>query len=47
MATNTARNPKELKDVILRRLGAPIINVELTEDMIYDCIQREIGRAHV
>ncbi|UKH49567.1 head completion, neck hetero-dimeric protein [Enterobacter phage vB-EclM_KMB17] len=42
MAANTARNPKELKDVILRRLGAPIINVELTEDMIYDCIQRAL-----
>lgn len=33
-------NPKDLKDAILRRLGAPVINVEVTEEQIYDCIQR-------
>lgn len=42
MAGNISNNPKELKDLILRRLGAPIINVELTEDMIYDCIGRAL-----
>lgn len=42
MAGYNAYNPKELKDVILRRLGAPIINVELTTDQIYDCIQRAL-----
>ncbi|MGL4522755.1 MAG: hypothetical protein ACRCWQ_09420 [Bacilli bacterium] len=36
----TCNNPKELKDAILRRLGAPVINVEVTEEQIYDCIQR-------
>ncbi|QPB12433.1 neck protein [Providencia phage PSTCR6] len=42
MAGYNAYNPKELKDVILRRLGAPIINVEVTEEQIYDCIQRAL-----
>lgn len=42
MAGYNAFNPKELKDVILRRLGAPIINVEVTPDQIYDCIQRSL-----
>ena len=42
MAGYNAYNPKELKDVILRRLGAPIINVEVTPDQIYDCIQRSL-----
>lgn len=42
MAANIAHNPKELKDLILRRMGAPIVNVELTEDQIYDCIQRAL-----
>lgn len=42
MAGYNAYNPKELKDVILRRLGAPIINIEVTEDQIYDCIQRAL-----
>lgn len=42
MSGQIAKNPKELKDVILRRLGAPIINVELTTDQIYDCIQRSL-----
>lgn len=36
------KNPQELKDAILRRLGAPIINIEVTEDHIYDCIQRAL-----
>lgn len=38
----TTRNPTDLKDAILRRLGAPIINVEVTEDQIYDCISRAL-----
>lgn len=42
MSGYNAFNPKELKDVILRRLGAPIINVELTEQQIYDCISRAL-----
>lgn len=42
MSSYNAYNPKDLKDVILRRLGAPIINVEVTEDQIYDCIQRAL-----
>ena len=32
----------ELKDHILRRLGAPVINIEVTEEQIYDCISRAI-----
>lgn len=42
MAGYNSQNPKELKDVILRRLGAPIVNVELTTEQIYDCIQRAL-----
>lgn len=42
MAGYNAYTPKELKDVILRRLGAPIINIEVTEEQIYDCIQRAL-----
>lgn len=42
MAMNDARNPKELKDLVLRRLGAPIIQIEVTEDQIYDCIGRSL-----
>lgn len=38
----TCNNPKELKDAVLRRLGAPVINVEVTEEQVYDCIQRAI-----
>lgn len=38
----TSNNPKDLKDVILRRLGAPIINVEVTEEQVFDCIQRAL-----
>lgn len=38
----TCNNPKDLKDAILRRMGAPVINVEVTEGQIYDCIQRAI-----
>ena len=34
--------PNQLKDYILRRLGAPIINVELTELQILDCIDRSL-----
>lgn len=39
---NTCTNPKALKDNILRRLGAPIINIEVTETQIYDCIGRAL-----
>lgn len=39
MITN---NPGQLKDEILRRLGAPIIKIEVTTDQIYDCIQRAL-----
>lgn len=35
-------NPKQLKDVILRRLGAPVINIEVTEEQVYECIQRAL-----
>lgn len=34
--------PVQLKDYILRRLGAPIINIELTETQILDCIDRAL-----
>lgn len=36
------KNPKQLKDDILMRLGAPIIKIEVTEDQIYQCIQRSL-----
>ena len=36
------RTAVELKDLILRRLGAPIINIEVTEEQVYDCIDRAI-----
>ncbi|ADQ53103.1 gp13 neck protein [Aeromonas phage 65] len=39
---NTCNNPRELKDNILRRLGAPVINVEVTETQIYDSIGRAL-----
>lgn len=39
---NNAHNPKELKDLILMRLGAPIVNVEVTEPQIYMSIQQAI-----
>lgn len=39
---NTANNPRELKDVILQRLGAPIVNVEVTEDQIFMSIQQAL-----
>ena len=35
-------NPKQLKDLILRRLGAPVVNVEVTEEQIFECIQRAL-----
>lgn len=35
-------NPTQLKDAILRRLGAPVICINVTEDQIYDCIQRAL-----
>lgn len=36
------KNPRQLKDEILMRLGAPIINVEVTEKQIFMCIQRAL-----
>ena len=39
MITN---NPQQLKDEILRRLGAPIVKIEVTTDQIYDSIQRAL-----
>lgn len=42
MSGYITKNPQELKDAILRRLGAPVINIEVTEDQIYDCIQRAL-----
>ncbi|QMV33795.1 neck protein [Escherichia phage P479] len=41
MATESY-NPKQLKDAILRRLGAPITNIEVTTEQVYDCIQRAL-----
>lgn len=38
----TTNNPLELKDAILRRLGAPIVHVEVTEQQVYDCISRAL-----
>lgn len=42
MVTNNPTNPLELKDVVLTRLGAPVVNVEVTEDQIFECISRAI-----
>ncbi|EQA7786694.1 hypothetical protein ACX818_001279 [Acinetobacter baumannii] len=36
------KNPKQLKDHILMRLGAPIIKVEVTEQQVMHCIQRAL-----
>lgn len=36
------KNPQQLKDYILERLGAPIINIEVTESQVYQCIQRSL-----
>lgn len=36
------KNPQQLKDYILERLGAPIINIEVTESQVYQCIQRAL-----
>lgn len=36
------KTPQQLKDYILERLGAPIINIEVTESQIYQCIQRSL-----
>lgn len=38
----TTNNPYELKDAILRRLGAPIVHVEVTEQQVFDCISRAL-----
>lgn len=37
-----AKNPRELKDYILQRLGAPIIKIEITEQQVFMCIQRAL-----
>lgn len=42
MQMYSASSPREMKDLILRRLGAPVINVEVTEDQVYDCVSRAI-----
>lgn len=42
MALNYVKNPRDLKDLILRRLGAPVIQIEITEDQIYDSIGRAL-----
>ena len=42
MQTYNATSPREMKDLILRRLGAPIVNVEVTEDQVYDCVSRAL-----
>ncbi|QNJ55135.1 neck protein [Vibrio phage vB_ValM_R11Z] len=42
MQAYNATSPREMKDLILRRLGAPIVNVEVSEDQIYDCISRAL-----
>lgn len=34
--------PQQLKDEILQRLGAPIINIEVTESQVFQCIQRAL-----
>lgn len=39
---STSYTPHELKDLILRRLGAPIVNVEVTEQQVYECIDRAL-----
>lgn len=36
------KTPKQLKDHILMRLGAPIIKIEVTEQQIMHCIQRAL-----
>lgn len=36
------KTPQQLKDHILERLGAPIINIEVTEGQVYQCIQRSL-----
>ncbi|QIW90287.1 neck protein [Vibrio phage V05] len=42
MQAYNATSPREMKDLILRRLGAPIVNVEVSEDQVYDCISRAL-----
>ena len=36
------KTKEALRDFIKRRLGAPLLKVELTEDMLNDCIDKEI-----
>lgn len=38
----TATNPKQLKDVILGRLGSPVITVEVTEHQVYEAIDQAL-----
>jgi len=42
MLSNSPQNPLELKDVILSRLGAPIVNIEVSRDQVMECISRAI-----
>lgn len=42
MQMYNAVSPREIKDLILRRLGAPIVQVEVSEDQIYDSISRAL-----
>lgn len=38
----TATNPKQLKDVILGRLGSPVITVEVTEPQVFEAIDQAL-----
>lgn len=42
MSYTQPKTPQQLKDYILERLGAPIINIEVTPGQIYQCIQRAL-----
>lgn len=42
MQNYNIKTAHQLKDHILERLGAPIINIEVTESQIFQCIQRAL-----
>lgn len=42
MRNSNIKTAHQLKDDILERLGAPIINIEVTESQIFQCIQRAL-----
>ena len=42
MSYTQPKTPHQLKDYILERLGAPIINIEVTPSQIFQCIQRAL-----